>query len=259
MRIWLLSDLHRDVGGAPWDPVTVPVADVAVVAGDVCEGLPEAVHWAAEAIGPHMPVVMVPGNHSFYRRTHGEELDRGRAAAAAAGMHLLEDAVVTLGGVRFCGTTLWTDYALDGIERRAAAMETARRGLNDHRRITWTKQPEWRRFRPQEALGLHKASRAYLDAALGENPDGLPQVVVTHHGPAPASVAPAFAGDPLNPAFVSDLSPLIEAHRPALWLHGHVHASRDYVVGATRVVCNPKGYGSENPGFSPDLVIEVGA
>ena len=259
MRIWLLSDLHRDVGSAPWDPVSIPDADVAVLAGDVCEGLPEAIHWAAQAIGPSMAVVMVPGNHSFYRRTHGEELARGRAAAAAAGVHLLEDAAVTLCGVRFCGATLWTDYALDGIERRAAAMETARRGLNDHRRIAWSTHPEWRRFRPQEALGLHRASRAFLDAALVENPDGLPQVVVTHHGPAPASVAPAFEGDPLNPAFVSDLRSLIEERRPALWVHGHVHASRDFRVGSTRVLCNPKGYGSENPDFSPELVVEVEA
>ena len=30
-----------------------------------------------------------------------------------------------------------------------------------------------------------------------------------------------------------------------LWLHGHTHAPRDYVVGTTRVVCNPRGYPHE--------------
>ena len=259
MRIWILSDLHRDVGAPPWEPRSIPAADVAVVAGDICEGLPEAVEWAAGALGRHMPVILVPGNHSFYRRTHGEEIARGRAAAAAAGVHLLEDEAVTLGGVRFCGTTLWTDYALDGVEHRAAAMAAARHGLNDHRRITWSTRPEWRRFRPQEALALHEASLRFLEAALDASGDGLPRVAVTHHGPAPASVAPAFAGDPLNPAFVSDLRPLIAARRPALWIHGHVHASRDYRLGETRVICNPLGYGSENPAFQADLVVEVGA
>lgn len=52
---------------------------------------------------------------------------------------------------------------------------------------------------------------------------------------------------------------------PELWLHGHIHASQHYVVGGTRVLSNPKGYGPslprmptiENPDFNPALVIEV--
>lgn len=259
MRIWILSDLHRDVGRTPWEPPAIPDADLAVIAGDVCQGLPEAIEWAARSIGPHMAVLMTAGNHEFYNRVHDVELARGRAAAAAAGVHFLEDDAVTLGGVRFCGCTLWTDYALGGAGHQATAMDAARRGLNDHRRITATTRPEWRRFRPEEALALHQASRRFLDAALDAGSDGLPRVVVTHHGPSPLSVAPAFEGDALNPAFVSDLRDLIGARRPALWVHGHVHASRDYTVGATRVVCNPHGYGAENLGFRGDLVIEVGS
>ncbi|MGD5643834.1 hypothetical protein QUT23_22580, partial [Xanthomonas citri pv. citri] len=49
-----------------------------------------------------------------------------------------------------------------------------------------------------------------------------------------------------------------------LWLHGHVHANRDYVAGDTRVVANPRGYpdprgpgGRENPAFDPCLVVDV--
>jgi Icc-related predicted phosphoesterase len=58
-------------------------------------------------------------------------------------------------------------------------------------------------------------------------------------------------------AFVSDQSALIEAHQPALWVHGHVHNSSDYRVRRTRVVCNPHGYGTENPDFDGALVVEV--
>lgn len=257
MRIWILSDLHLDVGRVPWQPSTIPDAEVAVIAGDVCQGLPEAVDWAARTIGPHMEVVLTAGNHEFYNRIHDIELARGREAAATAGVHLLEDEAVMIGGVRFCGSTLWTDYALDGIGCRATAMEAARRGLNDHRRISATLHPEWRRFRPEEALAIHQASRRFLDHALDGSPAGPPHVVVTHHGPAPGSVHPAYEGDPLNPAFVSDLHDLIEARRPTLWVHGHVHANRDYTVGTTRIVCNPHGYPRENPGFREDLVIEV--
>jgi Icc-related predicted phosphoesterase len=60
-------------------------------------------------------------------------------------------------------------------------------------------------------------------------------------------------------AFVSDMSASIEKHQPALWIHGHVHISSDYRVGNMRIVCNPHGYGSENPQFNGALVVELQA
>jgi hypothetical protein len=27
-----------------------------------------------------------------------------------------------------------------------------------------------------------------------------------------------------------------------LWTHGHTHEDFDYMVGSTRIVCNPRGY-----------------
>lgn len=46
---------------------------------------------------------------------------------------------------------------------------------------------------------------------------------------------------------------------PDLWVHGHMHNSVDYRVGATRVVTNPRGYAGHeiNPNFNPQLVIEI--
>jgi Icc-related predicted phosphoesterase len=70
-----------------------------------------------------------------------------------------------------------------------------------------------------------------------------------------------FEGDPLSPAFSSDLSELILKYQPALWVHGHTHGSIDCTIGETRVLCNPKGYGPmyggrkpENKDFIDDLV-----
>jgi Icc-related predicted phosphoesterase len=69
-------------------------------------------------------------------------------------------------------------------------------------------------------------------------------VVVTHHAPTPLSIAKCYKEDRLmNGAFHSDLSEFI-MDRPQikLWTHGHMHNVSDYVVGETRVVCNPRGY-----------------
>ncbi|MDX8482282.1 hypothetical protein RFN28_28060 [Mesorhizobium sp. VK24D] len=80
-----------------------------------------------------------------------------------------------------------------------------------------------------------------------------------HASPAARAIdSSRFNGDLLNAAYASDLSALIEAGRPALWLHGHTHDSCDYQVGNTRVVCNPRGYEDENAAFDPALVVWVG-
>ncbi|GJE45423.1 metallophosphoesterase [Methylobacterium soli] len=259
MKLWILSDLHRDVG-SPWQPPAVPEADVAVVAGDVGEGLAASVAWLAQAIRPHMPVVFVAGNHEFYRSCHPDELRRGRTAARDQDIHLLENEIVTINGVTFLGCTLWTDYGLDGERWRADAMEKAVHGLTDHRLIAWRREPSWRPFRPEQAAALHRESREFLRFALTGRlglPGDRPHVVVSHHAPSARSIASRFIGDPLNPCFASRLDGLVATVAPGLWVHGHTHTSFDYFIGSTRVVCNPKGYGAENPAFDPALVVEV--
>lgn len=113
-------------------------------------------------------------------------------------------------------------------------------------------------FTPEQALALHRESRAWLEERLSEPFDGK-TVVVTHHAPHPGSISPKYLGDALTPAFVSDLTDLIGRHQPDMWIHGHVHHSCDYVVPETktRIVCNPRGYGYENPSFRMRLVVEV--
>lgn len=135
-------------------------------------------------------------------------------------------------------------------------MQAAAAGLNDHRRIKWSKQP-WSRFRPQEAWRLHQQSRAYIEKTLAVPFDGA-TVVVTHHAPHPGSLHPRFGNELLSAAYVSDLTQVIEAGKPDLWVHGHVHSSFDYRIYGTRIICNPHGYGHENPDFNAALAVEVG-
>ncbi|MGY4309001.1 putative phosphodiesterase [Bradyrhizobium sp. USDA 4369] len=252
MHLHIFSDLHADM--ADIKPMeALPEVDVVVVAGDVCEG---AVNGFARLrkIVPEQ-VAMVMGNHEFYQRTFPDELKLARAEAARFGVHLLENDAVVLSGARFVGCTLWTDYAIFGPGSEVHTMAVCRDRMNDHRRITWRKQP-WLRFRPQEALGLHLISRTWLTGVLQTPFDG-PTVVVTHHAPGWGSVADKYRNDRVTAAYASDLSALIQATQPALWVHGHIHTPADYRIGATRVVCNPHGYGRENPDFDPALVVEV--
>ncbi|MDI1342719.1 MAG: metallophosphoesterase [Pseudolabrys sp.] len=254
MRLQIFSDLHADVA----QPRPIAVAsdiDAVVVAGDTCEGAERGFIRLRGIVPMQIPVIAVLGNHEFYRRCWSEELAQARAAAPLYGIHLLENDSVVLGNVRFIGCSLWTDYALFGDPQRA--MQVAAHGLNDHRRIKWSKEP-WRRFRPQEALLLHNRSRGFIETTLSAPFDGA-TVVVTHHAPHPNSIHPRYKSDLLTAAYVSDLTPVIEAGRPDLWVHGHVHESFDYRVGATQMICNPHGYATENRHFDPALVVEIGS
>lgn len=259
MKIWILSDLHRDF--EDWAPFYAPDADVCVVAGDVGEGLAKSIRWLHHHVAPHMPVVFVAGNHEFYRHAVDESFEEARSLQIACpDVNFLEDASVVIGGVRFVGATLWTDYEVmirhsDPALGLRWAMDSCFLGMNDHRKIALQKQP-WKRWRPQEARMAHLRSRAFIESALAE-PHAGPTVVVTHHAPHPASIPERFANDVISSAYASDLTTIIEAGRPDLWVHGHMHDSADYDVGETRVVCNPKGYSRENAVFVGDMVIDT--
>lgn len=255
VRLQVYSDLHvdvvrRQVPSLPRD------TDVVVVAGDTCQGVVEGFAFLREAIPPDVAVVAVAGNHEFYKSSWIEEIDAGRRHAEGLGIRFLEDEETVVAGVRVIGATLWTDYQLMGDLMRSSAMEAARVGMNDHRKIAWSTDP-WRRFRPQEAALLHRRSVGFIRDALARPFDG-PTLVVTHHAPHPRSLAERDAQSALNPAYASDLSGLILEAQPALWIHGHIHSSSDYMVGSTRIVANPAGYGRENPAFDPALVLEIG-
>lgn len=261
MRAWILSDLH--IEQCRWDmPDPAPEFDVLIAAGDIHNPLSEGVRWLAER-AQGRPVIYVPGNHEWYAHrqpfTVREEATRATMLAQELGIHLLQDSEVILGGIRFLGSTLWTDYQIFG--GGSLSMRHAKTWMNDHRVIFPTEigKP----LDPSEALEWHMKSRAWLDASLSTAFDGV-TVVVTHHLPHPRSIHPRFATDPLTPAFCSDLSEMVEGSGAALWVHGHTHTGCDYVAGLTRVVCNPKGYGPqssrgriENQRFDDRLVVEI--
>lgn len=274
MKLLVASDLHLEVSNF-LPPVGVDF-DVAVLAGDiVCPGSKVAA-WTRRALPKAQAVLLVNGNHEYYDNTLQDELVRIRQTAAGARhppLHLLDCQGVVIGGVRFLGCTLWTDFELridtdNGPQRDTArGIEAARRFMVDYRAIDVREVPPtggaaaWRKLTPEDTLRLHLVQRAWLQRALAEPFDG-PTVVVTHHGPHRSSLAPRFAADWVSTAFMSEL-PAHFFDVPVLWIHGHTHTSFDYRVGQCRVLCNPRGYQAagrpmpENAAFNPGLVVQV--
>ncbi|KQO42449.1 hypothetical protein ASF49_15650 [Methylobacterium sp. Leaf104] len=261
-RAWIFSDVHDDADC--WEAPAVPVCDVAIVAGDVADGLTKrSLPWLAACVAPYVRhVVYVPGNHDFYGSRWQSELERGREAAAAAGIHLLAvGEVLAIEGVRIIGATVWTDYALLGEAWRAPTMASCgdrNGGMRDHRKVkVRTASGETNAFRPSAAAAEHVAQLGRIERALAETWDG-PTVVVTHHAPHPASLGRQGPLQAIDAAYATDLTRVLEGpDAPALWIHGHIHRSADYVVGGTRVLANPRGRHGENPAFDPALIVEI--
>lgn len=243
MRIRVLSDLHLEA--APFDPPAAD-ADVVVLAGDIHNGA-AGVEWAKRTF--RMPVLYVAGNHEPFDAEFHATAAALRAAAEGSNVQVLDCGETLIGGVRFLGCTLWTDFELNGAAGREVAIAAMCRTAPDFRVIEFGA----RAFAPDDWLALHRAHRGWLKERLAA-PFAGATVVVTHYLPHPESIAPKFAGHPLNPAFASRLEPLVT--RAAVWIHGHTHAASDYCIEGTRLVCNPRGYAREQTGFRADLVIE---
>ena len=69
-------------------------------------------------------------------------------------------------------------------------MNSARRGMNDYKRIRRRRSGRHKYIRPRDTLALHRATTTFLDAQLAA-PCALPTVVITHHAPHPHSLPDA--------------------------------------------------------------------
>jgi predicted phosphodiesterase len=246
MRVQLLSDLHFEYdedGGEAFARSVEVAGDVLVLAGDVVPLV--SADWAARAFGwfcarfPH--VVYVTGNHEYYK-TSPAEADGLLAACAAAlpNLHVLNPGVAEIDGQRFVGATLWFPPTPD--EARYRGFLTDFKLIRDF--LPWVHE-------------AHAAQIAFLQANVRAG-----DVVVTHHLPHPKSTPRMFADSPLNRFFVAgDATELLARAGARLWLHGHTHGARDYVIGRTRVVCNPRGYPHETwkPPVDLGLAIDLAA
>lgn len=253
MRLQILSDLHLETGaGTPADVarergLALPEtgADVVVLAGDIAAG-PDAVPWAA-AQWPDRPVLYVLGNHEFYYREVEGVIAGCHMAAEGTNVHVLEREAINIGGVRFLGTTLWTDFELFGNVH--AGEQAARELMMDFQVIA---DPETGVLQPQRTRSWHQRSVDWLAAEMSATDE--PVVIISHH--APHRRSDHFANT-ASSAFVSHMEAFIMAHQPRLWVHGHTHGRDDYRVGPTRIVSNQFGYDGEVTGFDPAFCVDL--
>ena len=281
MKLQLLSDLHLEAH-PHWIAQPAPGADVLVLAGDIGSYQPGSLLTDADfglgQFSPHngwpTPVIFVPGNHEY----DGMDFDgahlRLRETCARLGLIWLERESVVLSGVRFVGTTLWSDFdalasttfeiptrkgaapAANPLAQLLKGRDKAFRAANYYLRKTLTT----RKGEPWLADGLREQAllcQTWLRETLAQPFHGV-TVVITHFAPSLLSADPRYGRTPGTAGFCNALDALLPLAQ--WWLHGHLHAPSDYTAQNCRVVANPLGYARKNEqsAFRPDCLIDVG-
>lgn len=267
MRLLILSDLHVD--RAKFEADRDADYDAVVLAGDILEG-GKVIQWITNTFPSEKPIVLILGNHEFYRTNMHDERLRLKAQAAGTNVHVLDRDELILedpkgGQLRVLGASLWTDFELpfseggEPLESNVIiAAQQAQKMMRDYTEIQSGAE---RLLQASETLDQHYADRAWLKQQLSVPFNGK-TIVVTHHAPSARSIPTKYLHRRLSAAYASDLPPDEFFGSATLWVHGHVHSSHDYDHFGTRVICNPRGSltkdGShENLHFNSSLVLEV--
>lgn len=191
---------------------------------------------------PH--VIYIAGNHEFYHgKFDGSLIDLRNECAKFPNVYFMEDDTKQIGDVTFIGCTLWTD--MNGGDPLTLHIVTS--GMNDFQVIRNDAQG-YTKLRPAHVASRHRRSLDYIKHVVQENREKR-YAVVGHHAPSKLSTHARYADDiHMNGAYSSDLSEFILDH-PEIkwWSHGHTHHPFDYMIGDTRIVCNPRGYIGHEP------------
>lgn len=258
MKIAVASDCHIEFG--PISLENTENADVLILSGDICvvrdfsnDKKSIVLHkFFKECSERFRHVLYVAGNHEHYNGDFANTYRDIRLHLLHLGnVHVLDKELIIIDGVGFIGGTLWTDMNKED----PITLSHIRGYMNDFRIIKNSNTKVNFRdsdgkfhhrdstFTPEDAVEDHKAMMQFIKTTIDSN-SNLPFVVVGHHAPCKLSVKPRYKDDHIvNGAYSSDLSEFIlDNPRIKLWTHGHTHDEFDYVIGSTRIVCNPRGY-----------------
>lgn len=273
MKVAVCSDLHLEFGDLTLK--NEEGAEVLILGGDILIASeleyfdPEGQdHTSQEARGRRYynflkncceefpTVLMVMGNHEHYHGDFKYSFDYiNKATMDLRNFFILDKEMKLINGYMFFCGSLWTDMN-DEDRFTMKAMTTT---MNDYRminnshnmvsyktydadgKIAFKERPS--KFTPEDSVADHKKFLVKLSDALEKN-SITPFIVVGHHAPSKHSTHPRYKEEKImNGAYSSNLDEFILNNRQIrLWTHGHTHEEFDYMIGTTRVVCNPRGY-----------------
>lgn len=262
MKIAVCSDVHLEFG--PISLENTENADVLILSGDICvvkdildlnetNEKSHRIHmFFQECCSRFKFVVYVAGNHEHYHGDFAKTFDvLHNRLGYLSNLHILDKESVLLNDVFFVGGTLWTDMNKEDplTLRHMTGMMNDFRCVANSNKETYFRDADGNshirdgKFSPEDAVEDHKKMLDYLKIMV-EGKHDQKIVVVGHHSPSKMSTHPRYKEEfIMNGGYSSDLSEFILDHpQIKLWTHGHTHEDFDYLIGSTRIVCNPRGY-----------------
>ena len=242
MNIKVLSDLHLEFEkpGSDFNPGK---GEVLILAGDICT----AVDLVEDLFGMRQvylsffrkcsenfdKVFYVMGNHEHYHSILTETASVLRAHLPR-NFTLLDNNSEYYKGVHFVGATMWANFCGEDPKM----MKLADDRMNDFQTIDYSNYGG--SLFPDDTLREHNNTIEWFNQVLPTLRGKT--VMITHHAPSFRSISGDYVTSETIGAYASDVESVIYEHSPTLWVHGHIHDSRDYMIGDTRIICNPKGY-----------------
>ena len=241
MKLNIVSDLHMEFHNNLNLLREIPNdCDYLVIAGDLTTGTSD--NSFAKCISlltmRFQGVIYVPGNHDYYHSdftTINEQLRQ--LERLYENFYPLINECMEIEGYKLIGASLWfpdrpDNYRYSGL-------------LNDFTYIYNFKNSVYK---------ANAESVKFINRELNNK-----SILITHHLPTIHSISPKYRDRDLNRFYLTDLGSLITFKEPRLVIHGHTHDSFDYILGKSRVICNPYGYfGREvNPSFKNELYVDL--
>lgn len=261
MRFSVASDIHLEFGKI--DIRNNDNADILILAGDILvakdlgNGYAYAQKFFEQVSQEFDKVIYVMGNHEHYRFDFAKTETRIKEFLSQfPNVIFLEKSHVEIGDTMFVGATMWTNFNKNDELMKLVADKS----MNDFRiiensnnmvnyRQKYLTENGEERTRPATRPSVFRSQDAYEDnckameyfAETLKTHDKV--VMVTHHSPSMLSVHEKYKGSNLNYAY-SSANELFVMNHPQIkyWIHGHTHECFDYMLGTTRIVCNPRGY-----------------
>lgn len=272
MKIALASDVHLEFGEISFE--NTENADVLILSGDICTAVDlmvkddigffdknvrsEKYHKFFQECGERFPhVIYIMGNHEHYNGDYRNTITTLRDRLSyVRNLHILDKDTFVVDDVTFIGGTLWTDMNREDpitLMQMPGMMNDFRCVQNSNRVVEFKAydaegkytgmNSRTARFTPEDSVEDHKQMMNYIRIMI-EGKWDQKFVVVGHHSPSKQSTHPRYKEEVvMNGGYSSDLNDFIMDHpQIKLWTHGHTHEDFDYMIGSTRIVCNPRGY-----------------
>lgn len=251
MRLQIASDIHTefhhsDQGRKLLQRIaknTSNEVDAIIVPGDLSttKGLKYALSMLCNS---YENVIYTTGNHEYYQSSKAKTEDLIQECIVKySNLHWLNRSHVEIKGQRFIGCTLWfpaNPWVLANFHytNDVKLIQSDRTSTDVYR--------HW-------ILEEFEINKKYLSDEVRPG-----DVVLTHYIPCTEGIAVKWKNY-RNDFFMGDVSDVIKNNQPKLWVYGHTHSGKEFILHNTKLVCNPCAYPHEIEygQFNDSLIIDI--